>query len=355
MRLLFIVGLITLLLGGVTWYFLPSTKAARAARALEDFHKKGDKTFKWGIGINEYPTNVVHPEIPGKVLDDAVKAEVSWVRFDVPGWGEDQLALAELTVEAALKRKLHVALGFNPIESIVEVKEPYKDGYERGFEIARRFKGKVRYYQISNEIGSNAIKPSWPGDTIESYDRAKYEQVLAWGKGASDGVRAADPDAKRVFTGNWITYGFFDEAIKDGLEFEVLGWDWYGGADGNYDLSKVNANNTTLDLGAKLKSFGKELWITEAGAEEGSLHGEERQARAIKDFATYVAQSKVFNGFFPFRLHDESHKFGTNEEKLGFINLQRREDGTFELAQPKQAFHTYKALIEQFKNLPAVR
>lgn len=356
-RLLIMAVIAAALIGMSLWYFSPKQKAIRAARALQTFHTQGEQTFKWGIGINDYPTNDLSPTVPGQVLDRVAELGANWVRFDIPGWQEQQLGYTEVTVNEALKRKIHVALGFNPVaeEKIIEVKNPYEDGYEKGKQLATRFKDRVRYYQISNEIGSNAIKPSWPGDTIESYDPKLYKQVLEWGKGAADGVRAADPAAQRIFTGNWITYGFFDEAVKDGLDFEVLGWDWYGGANGTFDLSKVEANGGVIDLTAKLKSYGKQLWITEAGAEEGSLHGEERQARAVREFATYVARSNDFQGFFPFRLHDESHKFGTNEANLGLVSLRRAENGNFLTGEPKQAFEAYQTIISQYKNLGVAR
>src|SRR3989338_6489976 len=99
---LFIMFVVAAVIIGIrVCYFSPNQKARRSARALEAFHAKGEQTFKWGIGINDYPTNDLSPTVPGQVLDRVAELGANWVRFDIPGWQEQQLGYSEVTVNEA--------------------------------------------------------------------------------------------------------------------------------------------------------------------------------------------------------------------------------------------------------------
>jgi len=307
--------------------------------------------IKWGVGLNLFALHI----LPGDRLTDwtiakpqidlAKELGVSYVRIGIPDWAmnrQDELFLPAMRYIRS--KGLHIVLGFDPTEgnpTKMGSKDRFKDGYKWGNEIATRYKGLVEYYQLSNEVTGTAMKPSWSGISEESFDQDKYKQILDWLKGASTGVGEADPEAKRVVTGHWLGFGFFDMAIRDGLEFEVIGWDWYGK---DPDITNVKSDNKIYNIGDELSKFGKELWISETNYESGSRDGEDKQADYLSEFASNVIKDKRFSGFFPLYLTDVPTILRVDNHD-GLVDVVISADKSVAIGHKKRAYYEYRKII----------
>lgn len=311
------------------------------------------QVFKWGVGMNMFAltsdaSKGVDWTISKPQFDAAKELGVEYVRVGIPDWAmerQDELILP--AVEYANSIGIKIVLGFDPVEGnpvkMAEEKNIYEDGFKWGKEIASRYKGKVNYYQLSNEVTGTAMKDSWSGVSDESYDPAKYQKVIQWLKGASNGVHQSDPGAKRVVTGHWLGFGFFKMAIRDGLDFEVIGWDWYGQ---NKDLTRIESGDKVYNLIEELSSFNKELWIAEANSPSGSKEGEDYQARYLKEFGTFIKRDARFSGFFPLSLFDNTVPEGEKKSYDGLITIKNK-GGIWMIGPKKKSFNEYKELIKR--------
>lgn len=308
--------------------------------------------IKWGIGLNLFGLYILPAEkltdwtVAKPQIDLTKELGASYVRIGIPDWvmnRQDELFLPAM--QYIHSKGLHIVLGFDPIEgnpTKMGNKDRFQDGYKWGKEIATRYKGLVEYYQLSNEVTGTAMKPSWPGISEESFDKDKYQQILDWLKGASTGVREADPGAKRVITGHWLGFGFFDMAIRDGLEFEVIGWDWYGK---DPDIASVKSDNKIYNIGDELSKFGKELWISETNYEGGSRDGEDKQADYLSEFANNIIKDKRFSGFFPLYLTDIPTILGVDNHD-GLVDVVTSADKSVAIGHKKQAYSEYQKIIK---------
>lgn len=311
------------------------------------FHKTTNQ-FKWGIGVNPYPTSEETPAVSQKVLEKAKELGVGYVRMEIPVWTEDPFPFIDPTVEQVKKLKLNFVLVFQPKEEILNSVNPYQEGFERAFEFASHYKGKIKYYQLGNEIGTIALKSSWSGARIEAYDLTKFPKVAAWLKGASEGIKKGDPRAKRVITGHWLQTGFLELLTKENVGFEVIGWDWFNE---KKDITKLEDENEPFDLFAKLQSFNKEVWLVEAGKSSGpTLVDEEAQAEYLKSFVTQIYNSSVFSGFFVHVFYDQAHLIGTTGAYDGIVKIKTISPGLWQLGEPKKAFWIYQETIHQLKD-----
>ncbi len=95
--------------------------------------------------------------------------------------------------------------------------------------------GKIDYIQIDNELDlyfANLLG-SYGGSlgngaSISQYPAADLERVCKNVKKACAAVREADSDVRIVINAGWEHYGMFLYFVNQGVDFDVIGWDWYG-------------------------------------------------------------------------------------------------------------------------------
>jgi len=223
-------------------------------------------------------------------------------------------------------------------------------------DLAKHFKGKVRYYQLLNEVSGAALKgPSQPGtDFARDFDQTKYRQIRDWVKGAGQGIKAADPSAKLLVSGQWTHTAMFEQLIKDGVSFDIIGWNWF--SDMGDDLNKpivAETGQQKITLLEKLRGFGKELWITELNYRPGA-NGQDEAAQAayVKKVAETIYNYDVFKGLFVFELMDQSEvaSKGGKSEYYGIVKFAKDAQGNWIIGAPKQAFDAYKSVIAKLSN-----
>lgn len=303
------------------------------------------KDFRWGATINPYPIIAEKKGTIGQVLDLAQNLGLNTVRLSAQTIKPNGKVIVDEVLAQAKQRKIDVVLILDPPEGFQNVKADsgYKQGFAFAQDLAKHYRGKVKYYQLSNEPGGNSIKKDWSGLTQDGYENGKYNIVIAWLKGVADAIGAEDPLAQRIITGHWLQVGFIERAIADGLKFEILGWDWFNE---QTPITQLTDGGKPFDLIGKLASFGKPLWLMEAGL-NGLKFSEDQRADYLKNFAQTIYQRSEFSGFFAFTLIDEGHLLGSDGEKNGLVELLGDFNKGFSIGEPKPSYDVFQDLIKK--------
>ncbi len=238
----------------------------------------------------------------------------------------------------------------------------YEEGYRMGSYASKRYKGKVKYYQIANEISGTIVKKAdTSGEIIKGengidYSQDMYNTTLEWIKGMSKGIRQNDPNAKIVLSGHWILYDIFPRFIADGADFDILGWSWYS-SDGTDPTSREYNYGSYMNLAEKLKSIKKDVWLVETNASGGSKgenmsesQGEQYQAEFFSRFLTNVYSSGYFKGVIVYTLFDNPvNKIigNENDSHFGLVGAEIDKAGKVNATKNKPAFEVYKKFIAE--------
>ncbi len=201
------------------------------------------------------------------------------------------------------------------------------------FQVARRYRGQVRYYEIFNEPD---LPEYWDGSP------AQYARLLAV---AYQAIKAADPDAQVVMAGmaHWANPRFAEQvlqALRDmpsaaehGYFFDVAAWHWYSRVDLLYERVRW-----ARDLLARYGMGDKPIWINETNLPvwgdgpgpqvptKGFGTPEEQAAFIVQAFANAFAAGA--ERVFVFRLND-----GFMNQTFGLM----RNDGA-----PRPAYLAYR-------------
>ena len=239
-------------------------------------------------------------------------------------------------------------------------------GYQMGAYAAKRYKGKVKYYQLANEVTGTAVKPedaNFHGETFTDsfgfqFSTDRYRSIFGWLKGMQRGIRENDPDAKIVISGHWILYSVIDKLIADGINPDIIGWAWY--SDDGMDITARQADQSSqpINLAAKLKSYGLPVWIIETNSKYGSYNehtdtqDEDYQANFLKNFIPKIIATDQIDGVFVYTLFDMPSSVDNrpeNQAHWGLIGVSKNSDGTVTF-KPKGAYSVLADLIKRYSN-----
>lgn len=223
----------------------------------------GKKEFVFGIHTNAFVANTIgdpyQPDNVDRALKLAKKLGVSHLRINYEPYGDE---INDDFINRVAKTGIEPVLIVEspwPLHQIFE-KENYQSGYNLGKRVASRYQNKIKYFQVANEVSGIAIKPRHPGNKFSDYDLAKYQIMRDWLKGLADGIRAGNPQAQRIVSSNWIATAVIDEIIKDGVEFEIIGWDWFSEM-GENPTGKILDDGTVLDIPGHFANSGKNFGL----------------------------------------------------------------------------------------------
>lgn len=238
-------------------------------------------------------------------------------------------------------------------------------GYQMGSYAAKRYQGKVKYYQIANEVTGTTIKPADPefsgktfkGDFDIEYSVDRYNSLLGWLKGLQRGIRESDSEAKIVITGHWHLYYIVDKLIKDGIDPDVIGWAWY--SEDGLDITKRDlGKGKTLNLIEKLNSFKRPVWIIETNSTKGSYNekkgrnDENYQADFFKKFIPNLLKTGMVKGIFVYTLFDTpAFADGRDESEThwGLVGVGKDSVGK-PVFKTKKGFDAFRSLIKANSN-----
>lgn len=125
--------------------------------------------------------------------------------------------------------------------------------------------GKIDFIQIHNEtdLFLMANNPNGGADDSEySWNKEHLANVTEQVKAAVRGVKFADSQVKTVINFCWQHFGMLDWFEEHGVEWDIIGHDWYGDMMNAYE---TRYNSTAYGIGKMLYSrYGKKLLICES-------------------------------------------------------------------------------------------
>lgn len=322
---------------------------------------RSEPAFAWGVYVNQYSLSDLddggaRPEVYDAMLD-AIKdlglthVRTNYIFVNQADYSEKLPADFEETLNDTWIDAI-LAHDLEPVLILDKGVDTYQASYDIGKRVAAHYKGKVKYYQMVNEVNGAAIKPDHTGRVFSDYDSAKYQAVKTRLKALGDGIRAADPDAARIVTANWLGTAIIDQLITEGVPFEILGWNWFSdmGAD---PTNKVLEDGTVIDLPGHFAAAGKKFWLTEVNRHGGSFEGtaaggEKAQADWLQSVAKIAATDERISGFFPYTFTDSFWDEGKAAWGIYWTKVVADDspDGqTFALKGPKQAASRLKSYL----------
>lgn len=270
---------------------------------------------------------------------------------------EQNLSVMDAVVNGARERDLDVLLilevaGDNPVLSQTIKKEQlYALGKDLGRQWASRYKGKVAYYQLANEVtGTAARRPEDTGPTLDNryglkFDRNRAERIAEYERGLADGVKAGDSQAQRMITGHWVLVDIIPYLIEKGVDFETVGWDWY--SDMGIDPATTHVDKQPdLDLPGTFTALGKDFWLAEVNKEAGSFQGTaDKQAEYLKSVAKAVVANPAIKGMVIHMLPDMAAEQGEDTGELGLVTVTQQANDVWDFGTPKPAYTDLKAIF----------
>lgn len=320
--------------------------------------------FMWGVtmrpaALGRYNLKIWRDQLE-YAQDLGVKhARIVWDFNAVYNGKNDAFKFHDEVIDEMEKAGVSPVIAFDADPGMFVVDDPYYDGYSKGFQIASHYKGKVKFYQLSNEVSSVPLKGGeFSGEKEEHYDTEKYQKTIAWLKGASEGVKKADAKAYRMICGHWLNTAFFDMINRDKIDYDIIGWDWYGDMD-MMGEKKLEDGTMLVD---RLKKFNKPVIIAEINQKPEGKDGqdgqdEEKQAEFISNMAEWAYNSGVIKGFIVLELIDS--RVVTEEktfiDRLGLVQAEKdvvdKKTGkitTLKITEPRKAFEVYKGIISKY-------
>ncbi len=188
--------------------------------------------------------------------------------------------------------------------------------------IAKRCKGRIAYYQIFNETdvyamhkedGSIYHQPVGTGESIAQFNPARVSEITEKLRASIAVFRENDPDAKLVVNFAFKHYAIIKAFVEAGLEWDVLGVDWYSDMESNEPLASFLPRVQT-----ELPDF--EYMICECNIWAHNAYTEEEQAAYLEAFVLSLADSDVKNltAIIFYELLDEP-AYNNGESHFGLI------------------------------------
>lgn len=349
--LIVLVVLVVALSGFLTWKYF-KTHGSGSGKITKPFVKQNlanyDQPFQWGVLVRPYAIGSYDSADWKKEVQITRDLGVNYVRFD---WDNSStFERNDMLIDDLLAKNI------SPVLIIQRDPNPdykshgnYKDGYKDGSTIAAHYKGKIHYYQLMNEVSAMATKNNTTnGQKDSDYDPTKYTKTAQYLRGLSDGVAFADPQAYRIVSIGYTQTGFLDKIVKDGINFDIIGLDWYDWAG---DIATVKMDDGQM-FSDKLKSFSKPVMFMETNAMPDStgVNGQ-KQADFITKTATWAWQNKDFvKGFYVFELVDNVNTPDQNGNLFGIYSATKAlgQKGVF--GAPRASYTAYQSLIKKYSN-----
>lgn len=304
------------------------------------------KDFLWGVVTRPSGLGRYHISVWNKQLDTAEKLGVDYLRITWDAGAPDAVKFHKGVFEAVWGKGMEVFLVVEPV-NFDKLTNPEQEGYDLASNISKNFKGKIKYYQLLNEVASTVlIGGQYSGENRSDYNSAKYQKAKKWITGASRAIRENDSSAKIVLTDQWTHYAFFDMLKEDGVDYDYLGWNWF--SDMGFLGDKTVKDGTLLF--DKLKSFDKPIILTEVNYRPNNITGqpEDKQADFIARMANWAWENNNdIKGFFVHELTDITNTPKKKVEYYGIVNAQKTETGAYIPGDPKKAYYIYQEIIKK--------
>ncbi len=303
------------------------------------------------LGVNGHPHQQEgYRAVPlDQQMDLLCELGVRWYRTD---WGPGyDFSQHDALVAAAEAKGIQLLPVLFPDVSVAngDIREIRRLAFEYGKVVASRYRGRITHYELSNELDGR-VMTKWPnggdrdGSTRSDYDFHQYVAVCEMLRGLAEGIHEGDPGARRMINcAGWLHFGFIDRLVDDVVPFEIVAWHWYSDM-GDITAPKQSYSGTWNVL-EKLRSWGKEVWITEGNRRNGDMDDPgEAQADYLTDQITKLRESGIVKAYFVYELLDEPYSQG-GEAHYGLVKLENR-NGVWTVGKRKPAFQAIQHLGE---------
>lgn len=347
------VGLIVLVLAGA------GSTPVLTSRA----HELQAKQMHWGVVVR--PFSLQTPAVGAaaydwkanvqKQLDYAKTLGVTTIRYDL-----ESNALVMKTMLQMTK-----AAGFETVVVVDQAGNNYTStstdfsalGTKLGQQVTSDYPGLIDVYQLANEVTGSAVHQgtdtgaTLPNNYGLSFDKTRYTNVMTYTKAMGNSIRTAQPNAKLMLTGHWVLTDIFPMLQKDGVPFDIVGWDWYSTEGVDPAVRKIDGY-PDLNLPDYFTKMGKDFWIAEMNLDGGSADNHLReQADWFAAFGANVKKDPQVKGVVEFMLPDMATEFQKGEKTgfLGLVPVTIDSKGVATYAAPKPAFAAYQTAISNHK------
>jgi len=354
----FLIVLLALIIGVAGGYFAYKYLVKQSANKKANVKSLSNYTepFQWGVTMGPSDLNRYSLEIWKKQLKVANNLGVGWIRWRYDSENPDPFQRNDDVLKSVEAYELQTVLIIeqDPRKDSSKI-DNYKDGYDDGFNIASHYKGKIKFYQMANEGGAATIKePTMNGQTEDQFVEDKYKPLRDYIKGLSEGIAKADQDAWRIVSSAYTHVGYLDKLVKDKVDFDMIGIDWYDWM-GPFGEKKLENGQMLSD---KLKSYNKPLTFMEVNAiPEGKTKNsksqtvvdENRQSETISNTAEWAWKNKDYvKGFFVLSLFDGVNNPNENVSYFGIVGVKKSSSGVVVPGDPRKSFDTYQELIKKY-------
>ena len=290
--------------------------------------------FKWGVNGH----NFHYPAYPVEKLDDqlryASELGMGYYRINYSPRTEKDFEYLDRLVETADKYSLKIFLVI--FDMNLHNKSHEEDLYTFSYNIAKRYKGRIPMYQISNEQDIPALDlvslKDPVGDKREHYDLNKYSLIRDNMRAIIKGIKDADSEAETVVNFSWRHSFFLDMLLEDGLMWDSTALDWYS------DLYDGNLAPTMQHV---LTYPQKNFYVAEGNTWEGDYRFTEKEqfdyvVDAMNFFYNYP--NEKVKGYMIYQLLDEPDK-EKGEAHFGLMlndiigNIGRKKSAYFGVAE----------------------
>jgi len=293
-------------------------------------------------GYEAYPESGLEKQIK---LAAGIGAKI--YRFNYNPTKEDEFEYLNRVTELCAENGMEVMLALDALGI------PERRVYEIHSEIARRFKGIIKKYQLFNELDvycmhtdDGKIYNGEDGMRFDSYNPPRVAECLAKLRESSKAFREIDPDAELIVNFSWWHLVLMDYFVDNGIDYDTIGIDWYHQIEGQNSLSDL------LDYVIADKHYeGKNIGICECNIAAWQKYTEEEQSRYLSDILTFIESYRKnrpggdrLNCFTLYELLDEmAFERGKDYEPEAHFGLVRS-DGKGGGLEPKLAYETVKRI-----------
>ncbi len=299
------------------------------------------------------PTTVVDFDWKSNIaqqLEYAKTLGLTTVRFDIE---PDPRVVPEM-LKMAKQAGLETILIVNTPHDFASTTTDFtKLGHDLGDDVVVKYGGMVDIWQLANEVTGSAVHqptdqgPRLPNSYNLFYDQTRYTNVRNYVKAMGLAIRADDPKAKLMLTGHWVLTDIFPMLEKDGVPFDIVGWDWYSTEGDDPAVRKID-NFPDLNLPQYFTNMGKQFWIAEANQDGGSSNGQiQDQADWFARFGANVRKDPLIKGVIEQQLPDDANGILTHQTaaSLGLVSVVINKDGSAAYGSPKPAFNAYQQVV----------
>ncbi len=304
--------------------------------------------FQWGVTMRPNVFGKYSGENWESQIKTAKDLGVGWARVNWDYDNSDPAARNTAVINdlSAKGIKTLLVIEHNPAKGNSNL---YQQGLTDAKTITSTLKSKVDFYQLANEGGAESLIGGKSGVSASDYDDGRYNNVKDYIKGLSDGIASGDPGSTRIVTISWVHSGFLDRLVGDGVNFDMIGIDWYSWM-GPFNAKKIDGSETLFH---KLQTFRKPLSFMEVStmpdAEDSSgkrktIVDEDKQANFLGSTANWAWTNRSWvKGFYHFELVDNT----LSGEFVDYYGLVRVKKVGNELVQDgtRKAFGVFRDII----------